>query len=300
MNDSIVPPVKRCNKCGEEFPRTPEYWHKTNTGDGLVNSCKSCAINRAKVRYQLKRDEIRAKEKTRYESKRDEINTKKREAYKQDPSKVSKQNKSYRERNKEKVAKGKKDYNRRNTEAVKEKRRRRYAETRDESITASSAYYHVNKSQIKERRRGTTARYNQIHREEKRLWALEYYKNNPQKAKMKIHRRLARKRNLPSTLTSDQWERCLSYFDHKCAVCSRSIGFWHTLAADHWIPLASPNCLGTVVENMIPLCHGSGGCNNSKGAKDAILWLTEKFGKKKAKQILNRINAYFEWAKQQD
>ncbi len=129
-----------------------------------------------------------------------------------------------------------------------------------------------------------------------RAWA----KKNPQKRIVQEARRRARKNTFPSTLTSEQWERCLAYFNHKCAVCGRSIGFWHTLAADHWIPLASQNCLGTVVENMIPLCHGDRGCNNSKGAKEAILWLTEKFGKKKAKQILGRINDYFEWVKQQD
>jgi len=44
---------------------------------------------------------------------------------------------------------------------------------------------------------------------------------------------------------------------------------------------------------MIPLCHGLGGCNNSKSDKDPEPWLTKRFGKRKAAVILKRIHAYF-------
>jgi hypothetical protein len=62
---------------------------------------------------------------------------------------------------------------------------------------------------------------------------------------------------------------------------------------DHWIPLSSPGCPGTVATNMVPLCHGIGGCNNSKCDRDPQGWLLEKFGERKALEILERIPAYF-------
>jgi hypothetical protein len=66
------------------------------------------------------------------------------------------------------------------------------------------------------------------------------------------------------------------------------------MAADHWIPLASPDCPGSIPTNIVPLCHGEGGCNNSKGKHNPVEWLDRRFGKRKAKQVLARILAYFD------
>lgn len=45
-------PTKQCNKCGEWFPATPEYWHKRKPSpDGLSYTCKQCAIARTKKHY---------------------------------------------------------------------------------------------------------------------------------------------------------------------------------------------------------------------------------------------------------
>lgn len=115
--------------------------------------------------------------------------------------------------------------------------------------------------------------------------------------KTKQARRRARKMSLPCDFTSEQWFRSLDYFEHKCAVCGRPAGLWHVLGQDHWIPLASSDCPGTIATNIIPLCDGLGGCNRTKHMKPAEQWLIEQFGKRKAKEILVRINAYFEWVK---
>lgn len=107
---------------------------------------------------------------------------------------------------------------------------------------------------------------------------------------------LIRKRRLPNTLTNADWERALTYWDHRCAVCERPRGLWHTLAQDHWIPLTDANCPGTTAENILPLCHGEGGCNNSKGKKDPLEWLRAKLGTRRAKQKLYDIKVYLGWA----
>lgn len=132
------------------------------------------------------------------------------------------------------------------------------------------------------------------------IWAVE----NPDRVRRYMaiasNRRRARKRNLPDNFTSSDWQRALHYFKGCCAACQRPMnGLFHAPHADHWIPLSSPECPGTIPENMIPLCGGTDGCNQSKNAKDAAEWLAAKFGPRKAVEILTRIEAYFEWVKSQ-
>lgn len=105
-------------------------------------------------------------------------------------------------------------------------------------------------------------------------------------------------RQLPSTLTPRDWENALGYFNGCCAVCGRQLNDLfgtHTAAADHWIPVVSPDCPGTIPTNIVPLCHGEGGCNNKKSAKHPALWLTERYGTRKANIILARVQEYFAW-----
>lgn len=119
--------------------------------------------------------------------------------------------------------------------------------------------------------------------------------------KTKTLLRRSRKSKLPVKLTSKDWQRCLDYFNYSCAICGRPRGFWHTLAQDHWISLTDPrpDNPGTVPWNIVPLCHGDGGCNNIKWKKDPEQWLITHYGKRKAAKILKRIQDYFEHIKQQ-
>lgn len=109
-------------------------------------------------------------------------------------------------------------------------------------------------------------------------------------------RHRARKRSLPDSFTGADVSYAVDYFHSCCAVCGRQLKDLfgtHTMAMDHWIPLSCPECPGTIPTNMIPLCHGIDGCNNSKGNKQPQEWLVEKFGKKKAETVLSRITAFF-------
>lgn len=121
----------------------------------------------------------------------------------------------------------------------------------------------------------------------------------PEKSRIRTHKRLARKRQLPNNCTPDNWEACLEYWQHRCAACGRTKDETITIAADHWIPLSWPDCPGTIAANMIPLCHGIDGCNNTKWAHDPEIWLQKRFGVQDAQVILSRINAYFEWVTEQ-
>lgn len=133
--------------------------------------------------------------------------------------------------------------------------------------------------------------------ETKRKWLARYRKTIHGAATIKAadHRRRAREERLPDGFSGQDWYRCLEYFGGCCAVCGRPPGLWHKLAIDHWIPIASSECPGSIPTNIVPLCQGVGGCNNSKHCKAPNDWLVEKFGKRKATSILKRINAYFDW-----
>lgn len=109
-----------------------------------------------------------------------------------------------------------------------------------------------------------------------------------------------RKASLPNTLTTQQWNACLDYWQFACAVCGCSSLDGFMITADHWIPLSSPNCPGTIATNTIPLCQGVDGCNNRKGNFDPDVWLIRQYGYGHAAEIKARIQAYFAWVESEE
>lgn len=179
------------------------------------------------------------------------------------------------------------DYHKRryaeNKDEIKNRRREKYAADLEKSRSQERCKY-------ERRRQRALAQNTGIRRNENKLVKL-------------IHKQKRRsiKRGLPTKFTALDWQRAIEYFNGCCAVCGRPLRDLfgsHTESMDHWIPLSSPNCPGTIPENIVPLCHGLGGCNNSKRDKAASVWLTERFGKRGAREVLKRIETYFEWVKQ--
>lgn len=145
--------------------------------------------------------------------------------------------------------------------------------------------------------------YAQLNKERVTKYRKQWASKNRDKRRISVRNRRARQRNLPNTLTLTEWTQCLDYFNGCCAVCGRPLQDLfgtHIAAADHYIPLLHPDCPGTTALNIIPLCNGEDGCNQSKGSKHPEQWLVERFGRRKANRILGRIQAYFEWVKQQN
>jgi len=109
--------------------------------------------------------------------------------------------------------------------------------------------------------------------------------------KIAVERRRAKKLETVVDFTKDDWLFALDYWRNRCAICGRTIGFWHTLALDHWIPVCDGG--NTVPGNIVPLCHGIDGCNNSKGKKNAMGWLVEEYGKRVALKKQSSILEFF-------
>lgn len=175
--------------------------------------------------------------------------------------------------------------------AINRASRKRHPETKN---AASKRYYVKHREEVRERHKRYHARTKARYAERTREWM----KKNPEKATLSritnYNNRRARKNNLADTLTTEQWLNAVDYFHGCCAVCGRQgrdLLNTHRLAADHWIPLSKDGA--TTAENIVPLCHGVDGCNNSKRDKMPLEWLTLRFGRRKAKTILAKVETYF-------
>ncbi len=90
-----------------------------------------------------------------------------------------------------------------------------------------------------------------------------------------------RRTNIEGTLTDQDWQECLEYFDTKCAYC----GSTEQLTMDHVDPVSKG---GThTVTNIVCACKS---CNSSKGTKNIIKWYgAQPFFSQE------RLNRIFEW-----
>ena len=254
--------MKRCTICGQEKPL--DKFSKKKTGKfGVHSQCKECRHAYDKRYYATNAQRISEYQKRYYRANTERILTRV---------------KRYRIANIERVNQYQEQWRADHAEYQKEYHRQYRASHSQETQKRYQRYYAEHSERLKEN-------------------AQRYRVNHPGKVTVMRQRRVARKRALPDTFTDADWMRCLDWFNHTCAYCGRPQGLWHTLAADHFIPLDDPDCPGTVVANIIPACHGINGCNNSKSAKEPKVWLVNKFGKRKAEVILTRIQQYFEWAK---
>lgn len=142
-------------------------------------------------------------------------------------------------------------------------------------------------------------KYLEINADELRDKKRKYQQANLDKKRVYDARRAARKRSLPDTFTHEQWIACLEYHNYCCPACGKQLRDLFGQVephADHWIPLASDKCPGTIATNMICLCSS---CNHSKKDKMPDVWLKNKYGTRKANEILKRVNDYFEFISNQ-
>jgi hypothetical protein len=196
-----------------------------------------------------------------------------RAAIKTNPEREKATQKRYRERNHEYWLERTRKWREENTEQVKEYGRRYYDEHAEHARKYSRDWYHDNRERSIQSNR-------------------DWNKRNPESNRVRINNRRARKLALPDSLTSDDWQHAVGYFGGCCAACGRPPGLWHKLAADHWVPITASNCPGTVAWNIVPLCHGTDGCNNSKKNRDATEWLITRFGPRKGRAILRTIESF--------
>jgi len=107
--------------------------------------------------------------------------------------------------------------------------------------------------------------------------------NHPEAYAKKMLRRYEMLLNNGNTLTNDEWQENLKYFDYSCAYC----GSDKSITKDHVIPLTKG---GTTSKcNVIPACNS---CNTSKLNYDFEKWYKKQefFSDERFKKILNLIS----------
>jgi 5-methylcytosine-specific restriction endonuclease McrA len=212
---------------------------------------------------------------------------------------IAERDRLYRQTNKEKIAERRKQYRKANRDKLRDIHRQ-YVKDNLEALQEyqkeyQKQWYQDNKERLAKQRK----EYRKVNREKIAANVRKWQKANKGKVRLinlaHMQRRNARKRGLPNTFTSQEWIACLEYHHYCCAVCGNQLRdlFGNVEPhADHWHPLSVDGCPGTVAENMICLCST---CNQQKTNKLPAIWLTEKFGTRKANEILARVAAYFEW-----
>lgn len=147
----------------------------------------------------------------------------------------------------------------------------------------SRAYRAVNQAKIKERKAAyRTAKRNDInaqnrayaiaHPDKKASWGRRYRSANPEKLAAQKHKRRARERGNGGSWTAKQWLVLLMQFQYRCACCWKTESelkvLGRVLARGHVQSLRHGGL--NHITNIVPLCHGKGGCNNRIGSRHVM------------------------------
>jgi len=235
--------TKICSKCGEEKPRTNQYFYKRKVNvDGLEGQCKDCATE---YRNQY------------FKGNKERVTEIKKLYYKNNKAKTDEYQKQYRNEHKDKQAKYTKIYAEKNKEKIK-KVKQQYVKNNSEYISEWHKQYSID------------------NKEELAKKAKKYYKNNPQVRRLANQKYKARKKELPCELTVKQWETIKDYFNNSCAYCGATEErhnniYKEQLHQEHFIPLSKGG--EYTLNNIIPSCRS---CNCSKGNDDFFKWYPKK------------------------
>lgn len=294
-------PQKQCPWCDKLLPVTGEFWATDKARpDGLCHACKACQLKR--------RRELKATAAERKARKESGLKTCPRcerelpatlEYFYQEKRRKSFCLKSYCKQCEAKISRETRDKTKESERAYKYflahkqeqyDRRRKWRERNLDAVRAYEAKQKRDDPNRDKRNKAWRAKNPEKYRKQR----VAYRHKAADKLRLIMQRYVARKAGLPNDFTEQDWQFALDYFGGCCAVCGRPIlGLFHSASADHWIPLSSPDCPGTIPVNMVPLCFQIDGCNNSKHNRDPNEWLIWKFGEKQAKVILVKVQEFF-------
>jgi len=153
----------------------------------------------------------------------------------------------------------------------------------------------------RERNMARCREYRRRHLDDRRAYDRQYYREHRQaenarsrsygktdKGRLAKRRggqkRRARNISLRATLTEDQWQAALEFFDNRCAYCGVS---GVTLAQEHVVSLTAGG--GYVVDNIVPACER---CNSSKNNMPLDKWATGRGLAFMRDDAVERVRAY--------
>lgn len=159
------------------------------------------------------------------------------------------------QKNRDKRIKQATDWRLNNMARCRENEKRQYWNNRQAILTARKAPA----SRQREHTQNWRLKNKDRIKETSRIWR----KNNTDKVREQVHKYQSRKRNLPATLTNEEWKVILEYYEFSCAYCGISQEELPTaLHREHVIPMVLGG--GYTKENIVPSCVV---CNSSKGPR---------------------------------
>ena len=178
---------------------------------------------------------------------------KRKKDYEDVKSHVLEKNKIRYNKNKETIISKQKVYRELKKKHYQEYNKEYYIKNKELLKSASSAYYYENKNNAK--MKATRKEY------AKRWWNTEKGK---EKRRIYCQKRRSLKDSLPNSLTVDEWNESIEYFNNECAYCGCDTEMLHQ---DHVIPISKGG--GYIKSNIIPACPS---CNFSKNRADMETW----------------------------
>lgn len=255
--------MKHCSKCFEVLPENESYFNKIKHGkNGLFAECKGCRkdhyennkeekLKQRAQYYQENKKQIKEKAKTYRAGNQQRIKQKRSEYYQENKTEILRANKKWRNKNKQKIKEYHKNY---------------YDKNKEEILNDAKKYYEENRQRIKEYDAKYRPKYYKENREYYRLRGRKNREKNKEIYKMYTQKYRARKNSLISNFTTDQWQQCLTHFNHQCAYC----GSTESLEQEHVIPVSRGGHY--TPDNIIPACRS---CNASKNNKIMQDWFTQ-------------------------
>ncbi len=255
------------NPLGSLLPATSEYFcTDKRSRDGLTAECREC--HRVRVRQNN-----RNRRRDNPDAEREKAKLSSRLFRKRHPEVISENNKNWREKNPDKRRTNADRYRDNNRERLRIKSRQWYADHREEERLRKKNSQPSEMTILKSRERSKQRRI-----------------NHPETMRHDAHIRRSRKKLLPATFTTNDWQYALDYFHGVCAYCGNPPSMFDNdsvLHQEHFRALSKGG--GYTPDNIIPACQN---CNISKKDRDAKEWLIWKFGKRKTKVILTKIQNY--------
>lgn len=274
---------KKCSKCKVEKPATLEYFSANDKlRSRLASMCRVCKNEAVKALAARQRAENP-----------DLFFSKKRERQKRSYEKDLERS---RERSRERQARQKA----KDPEAYAAKKRESAARWRAENPEKAREKDRLARIRDPEKRRAVVrasaakakAADPEGFRERQRASVVQWKEKYPEHARAHMRaikaRRKARKAALPDTFTKAQWDYTVTWWGG-CAYCGDELPA-SKLTLDHVIPLSSPDCPGTIAENILPACPH---CNSSKKTMPMGEFLERRFGQSHAAKRLAMIILFF-------
>ncbi len=280
--------LKRCNKCGNDFPATLEYFHKDrDKPDGLATFCKECKRlanrgykpllprlpdPRSGYKYCAKcKEEKPATREYFSPGKRMKSGLKSwcklceaestRESRAANPEREREKQQAFRDRNRNRLLEKGRKWRDENRDLFNAKARQRYADNKERELKRTKDWQAANPEKVKLSKK----KYIAANPDKPKEWGRNRRKKNPAGVRASKVRRRALKANAQGNHTAEDRKRIIAAQKNLCYYCGKKMG--KDVTIDHIVPLSRGG--SNSPENLVAACKS---CNSAKGAKLPHEW----------------------------